>query len=199
MSSSRWIVGSATLTTVSSMSTIDSEPVIVARIHHFRLASVGRGSARTRRGYSHRARSNHPLRALGPRRGGVWQPSRMAAESSTSVRSLLAMPEVARTLTASLAGRLPYTAIGLLIILRVRELGGGYGEGGVAAGSFALGLACLSPFVGRLVDQRGQRAVLLPCAVASAIPLVALALVPDGTPLAAIAALAALAGIVHPP
>jgi MFS family permease len=123
----------------------------------------------------------------------------MAAETATSVRSLLAMPEVARTLTASLVGRLPYTAIGLLIILRVREMGGDYAEGGVAAGSFALGLACLSPLVGRLVDQRGQRAVLLPCAVASAIPLAALALVPDGAPLAAVAGLAALAGIVHPP
>jgi MFS family permease len=123
----------------------------------------------------------------------------MAAETATSVRSLLAMPEVARTLTASLVGRLPYTAIGLLIILRVREMGGDYAEGGVAAGSFALGLACLSPLVGRLVDQRGQRAVLLPCAVASAIPLAALALAPDGTPLAAVAGLAALAGIVHPP
>jgi hypothetical protein len=49
MSSSRWIVGSATLTTVSSMSTIDSDPVIVARIHHLRLAAVGRGTARTGR------------------------------------------------------------------------------------------------------------------------------------------------------
>ncbi|MEZ0283630.1 MAG: MFS transporter [Thermoleophilia bacterium] len=123
----------------------------------------------------------------------------MAAETPTSVRSLLAMPEVARTLTASLVGRLPYTAIGLLIILRVREMGGDYAEGGVAAGSFAVGLACLSPLVGRLVDVRGQRAVLLPCAVASALPLVALALVPDGTSLAVVAGLAALAGIVHPP
>ncbi|HSJ74290.1 MAG TPA: MFS transporter [Miltoncostaeaceae bacterium] len=123
----------------------------------------------------------------------------MAAQTDSSVRSLLAIPEVGRTLTASLVGRLPYTAIGLLVILRVREMGGGYAEGGVAAGSFALGLACLSPFVGRLVDMRGQRAVLVPCAVASAVPLVALALVPDGTSIAVVAALAALGGIVHPP
>jgi MFS family permease len=124
----------------------------------------------------------------------------MAAEaSSTTLRAFFAIPEVARTLTASLVGRLPYTAIGLLVILRVREMGGGYAEGGVAAGSFALGLACASPFVGRLVDVRGQRAVLVPCAVATALPLVGLALVPDGTSLGVVAALAALAGIVHPP
>ena len=76
-------------------------------------------------------------------------------ESSTEI--------VGRTLSASLLGRLPYTAIGLLMILRVRETGGGYAEGGAAAGAFAVGLSLLGPFVGRLVDRHGQRAVLLPC------------------------------------
>ena len=122
----------------------------------------------------------------------------MAAET-TSLRSLLAMPEVGRTLGASLAGRLPYTAIGLLLILRVRDLGGDYAEGGVVAGAFALGLACLSPFVGRLVDLHGQRNVLVPCAVASSLPLVAIALAPADTPVGVIAALAALSGVAHPP
>lgn len=122
----------------------------------------------------------------------------MAAET-TSLRSLLAMPEVGRTLGASLAGRLPYTAIGLLLILRVRDLGGDYAEGGVVAGAFALGLACLSPFVGRLVDLHGQRNVLVPCAVASSLPLVAIALAPADAPVGVIAALAALSGVAHPP
>ena len=55
----------------------------------------------------------------------------MAAEtSSTSLRSLLAIPEVGRTLAASLLGRLPYTAIGLLLILHVREIGGDYARAG---------------------------------------------------------------------
>ena len=117
----------------------------------------------------------------------------------TSLRSLLGLPEVARTLTASLVGRLPYTATGLLLILQVRELGGGYAQGGVAAGAFALGLACLSPFIGRLVDVRGQRAVLLPCAAASATIMVAIALLPSGTPLGVLAGLAAVLGAVYPP
>lgn len=134
------------------------------------------------------------------RRGPVrlCQPWPMAAEA-TSLRALVAMPEVGRTLTASLAGRLPYTAIGLLLILRVRDLGGDYAEGGLVAGAFALGLACLSPLVGRLVDVRGQSAVLLPCAVACALPLGAIALAPDATPVGVLAALAALAGMAHPP
>jgi MFS family permease len=121
----------------------------------------------------------------------------MAAE--TSLRSLLGLPQVGRTLSASLLGRLPYTAIGLLLILRVRETGGGYAEGGAAAGAFAVGLALLGPVVGRLVDRHGQRAVLLPCAVLCALPLTAAALVPDDTHVAVFVVLAALAGMAHPP
>lgn len=119
--------------------------------------------------------------------------------STPSLRSLLGMPEVGRTLASSLAGRLPYTAIELLVILRVRELGGSFGEGGIAAAGFALGLACLSPLVGRLVDMKGQRAVLLPAAAGCALALIAIALVPDSAPLPVIVALAALAGMSHPP
>ena len=122
----------------------------------------------------------------------------MATETA-SIRSMLEISGVGRTLASSLLGRLPYTAIGLLLILRVRELGGGFSEGGVVAGAFALGLALLSPFIGRLVDLRGQRAVLVPAAIASAVPLVAIALAPDDTPVGVLAALAALAGMVHPP
>jgi MFS family permease len=122
----------------------------------------------------------------------------MAAET-TSLRALLAIPEVGRTLTSSLVGRLPYAAIGLLLILRVRELGGDYADGGVAAGAFALGLACLAPFIGRLVDVHGQGAVLVPTAFACAVPLGAIALVPDTTPVAVVAGLAALAGMTFPP
>ena len=72
----------------------------------------------------------------------------MATETA-SLRSL-EISGVGRTLASSLLGRLPYTAIGLLLVLRVRELGGGFFEGGVVAGAFALGLACFAPFVGRL-------------------------------------------------
>src|SRR5512147_3218356 len=124
----------------------------------------------------------------------------MAASTETaSLRALFALPEVARTLAASLAARLPYTAIELLLILRVRELGGGYAGGGAAAAGFALGLAIVSPLVGRLVDIRGQRAVLLPTAFGCAVPLVAIALLPTGTPVAVLVALAVLAGMLHPP
>ena len=89
----------------------------------------------------------------------------MAAPHDASLRTLVTLPEVPRTLAASLLGRLPYTAIELLLILRVRDAGGDYGDGGIVAGAFAVGLAVLSPFIGRLVDLRGHRAVLVPAAI----------------------------------
>ena len=119
--------------------------------------------------------------------------------AGTSLLWVLRLPDVARTLVSSLLGRLPYTAIGLLMILRVREMGGSYAEGGLVVAAFALALAVGSPLVGRLVDRRGQTVVLMCCAVAASVPLVAMALVPDGTPIALVAALAALSGLVHPP
>jgi len=123
----------------------------------------------------------------------------MAAPHDASLRSLVTLPEVPRTLASSLLGRLPYTAIALLLILRVRDTGGDYGDGGIVAGAFSVGLAALSPLVGRLVDLRGHRAVLLPAAIVSSVPLVVIALAPDDTPVPVLAVLAALAGMTHPP
>jgi MFS family permease len=116
-----------------------------------------------------------------------------------SLISVLRLPGVARTLSSSLLGRLPYTAIGLLLILQVRGVGGSYAEGGAVVAAFALGLAAGSPLVGRMVDRRGQTVVLMFCAAASSVPLVAIALVPDATPIAVVGALAALSGLLHPP
>jgi MFS family permease len=121
------------------------------------------------------------------------------ASDPQSLRSLLGLAEVSRTLVASLVGRLPYTAIGLLLILRARDLGGSYAEGGLVAGGFAVGLALASPLVGRLVDTRGQRSVLMPAALLCAAPLLAIALLPGAPPPAALVALAVAAGMTHPP
>lgn len=115
------------------------------------------------------------------------------------LRALLAIPEVARTLGSSLLARLPFTSIGLLLILQVRAAGGSWAQGGVAAGAFAFGIAAVGPFLARLTDRRGQRAVLVPCAVVSAGALLAVALLPGSAPVAAIVGLGALAGVAHPP
>jgi MFS family permease len=115
------------------------------------------------------------------------------------VRAVLRTPGVARVFAASLLGRIPAGALGLLLILRVRELGDGYAGGGAVAGAFSLGYATAAPLVGRLVDARGQTRVLAVTAAAAGAALTALALAPAGTPLAVLLVLAAVAGGAHPP
>lgn len=100
---------------------------------------------------------------------------------------------------SSLLARVPATAIGLLLLLHVRDLGGSYAVGGLAAGAFSLGLAASSPLLGRAVDLRGQTRVLTAGAWVSASALVGLALLPDGSGAVSVVALAFLSGAAHPP
>ncbi|WP_354697534.1 hypothetical protein DSM112329_03167 [Paraconexibacter sp. AEG42_29] len=106
---------------------------------------------------------------------------------------------VARLLGASLLGRVPATAIGLLLLLQVRDLGGSYAAGGLAAGVFSLGLAASSPLLGRAIDARGQTGVLRFGAWTSGAALVAVALLPHDWPLWPVMALAFVIGATHPP
>jgi MFS family permease len=115
------------------------------------------------------------------------------------LRNLLTTPGVPRVFAASLVARLPAATIELLLVLRVRELGGSYAAGGLAAGACALGLAVGAPIVGRAVDARGQTGVLAVCAAITVAALAALALVPAGTPLATVVVLAGITGAAHPP
>jgi MFS family permease len=116
-----------------------------------------------------------------------------------SPASLLRAPGVARLLVSCLVGRVPQTAIGLLLLLRVRDLGGSYAVGGVAAGAFSIGLALGSPLLGRAVDTRGQTRALQMSAFLTAAALVALALLPAGTQAVPVLALAFVTGAAHPP
>src|SRR3954454_21230826 len=102
------------------------------------------------------------------------------------VRAVLRTPGVTRVFAASLLGRVPAGALGLLLILRVRELGGGYADGGAIAGAFSLGYATAAPLVGRLGAAGGPTRGPAPCAGAVGAALSALALAPAGTPLAAL-------------
>lgn len=106
---------------------------------------------------------------------------------------------VARLLGSSLLGRVPATAIGLLLLLKVRDLGGTYAAGGLAAGIFSLGLAASSPILGRAIDARGQTRVLQLGALISGGALIAAGLLPHGTALWPVLLLAFLAGAAHPP
>lgn len=113
--------------------------------------------------------------------------------------AVLRRPGMLRLFAISVIGRTPTGAIGLLLILRVRELDGGYEIGGLAAGAFAVGIATCAPFIGRSIDATGQTAVLLLTATAAGLALGVAALLPAGTPAAVLIPLALAIGAAHPP
>jgi len=122
-----------------------------------------------------------------------------AAAPAPTVRSLLGTPAVARLFATSILARVPLATIGIVAILRTRELTGSYAAGGAAAAAFALASGCSQPLLARLVDRGGQARVLLPGALVTAVALVVFALLPAGTPLPAIMATTFVAGLATPP
>src|SRR3954447_15009651 len=112
---------------------------------------------------------------------------------------LLRLPGFTPALLASMAGRLPASALGLVFILRTRELTGSYAAAGAVAGAFALANGITAPLLGRLVDRRGQGAVLVPAAIVATSAIVGFALLPHGAAAAAAVALAGATGAVFPP
>src|SRR5215212_10348332 len=100
---------------------------------------------------------------------------------------------------ASLVGRLPMGAVGLVFILRTHEITGSFASGGAATAAYALSLGVLAPVVGRLIDLKGQTLVLVATGLAYASALAGFAALPGDAPLQVIVALAALTGASQPP
>jgi MFS family permease len=73
---------------------------------------------------------------------------------------ILRAPGVATIVVATAIGRLPIGISGLAILLYVQEVHGSFAAAGVAAGALALGSAAGAPFQGRLIDWRGEHALL---------------------------------------
>ncbi len=113
---------------------------------------------------------------------------------------LFALPHARRLLLVEIPARLPIGLIGLAIVLFVREHYGSYASAGLAAGAFAAALGISNPILGRLVDRRGLRPVLIPACVVHAIAIVALVSAgPLHASLPLAIAAAALAGGALPP
>jgi MFS family permease len=122
-----------------------------------------------------------------------------AVSERVPIGTLLRVPGFARLFLASMAGRLPASALGLVLILHLRHLTGSFAAGGAVAGAYALANGVTAPVLGRLVDRRGQGPILVPAALVSAAAIVAAALLPHGVAIAPAIALAALAGATFPP
>jgi MFS family permease len=113
---------------------------------------------------------------------------------------VLRAPHARALLLAELPARLPIGIIGLALVLFVREHIGSYGSAGLVAAAFGAANGLSSPVLGRLIDHRGLRAVVIPLSVLHAAAMVALVIVGlGGAPVWLIALLAAAAGMCLPP
>lgn len=106
-------------------------------------------------------------------------------------------PHVARLMLAAIVGRIPSASGALGIGLVLRRERWSYDAVGLALGVFAVGLAVGGPVLGRLVDRRGQSAVLAVAAVTSGLGFLLVAMLPTHT--GAVLVGAAVAGLATPP
>jgi len=115
-------------------------------------------------------------------------------------RRILASPHVLALTVASVVARLPVGMTGVAFVIYIHDRTDSFGAAGAAAGAFTIGLALTAPVLGRLVDRRGPRPVLVPASALSAAALVGVVAVGDaGGGTAAVVALAGLAGAAMPP
>lgn len=115
-------------------------------------------------------------------------------------RALFRHPGAARFAALSLAMRIPLGTVGLAMLLHVRELTGSIALAASVVGAQLVASAVTAPILGRLVDTRGPRGVLLTTGiVAPAALALMLAAGPLDLPNPALFAIALVAGAFAPP
>jgi MFS family permease len=114
--------------------------------------------------------------------------------------ALLEPREIKQAFVASMIGRLPIGITGLAILLLVQTATASFARGGAATACYVIGLAIVAPALGRLIDRKGPRLVLIACGVGFPAALAALvaAVSQQASPLLVLA-LAAAAGATFPP
>ncbi|MEU7997972.1 MFS transporter [Micromonospora sp. NPDC049060] len=85
-------------------------------------------------------------------------------------REALALPGLRSLLLVSVLARVPLTATGVTLTFHVvLDLGRGYGAAGLVGAAITVGAAIGGPLLGRLVDRRGLRPVLVLTGIAEAV------------------------------
>jgi predicted MFS family arabinose efflux permease len=102
-------------------------------------------------------------------------------------------------LGSSILARLPLPMLGIGLLVHAQQLTGSFAAAGLVAAAYAAGTGIGGPVLGRLVDGRGQTAVLAPSALASTALLAVVAVLPHGAALGLLVALAAGIGLATPP
>ncbi len=115
-------------------------------------------------------------------------------------RRILAQPDVLALCAASVLARLPVGMGSVALVIFLHDRTGSFGVAGLAAGAFTIGLGATSPLLGRLVDRRGPRPVIIPFALVAALSLVLVVVLTEaGAGTAALIAVSGLAGGSTPP
>ncbi|HEU5252658.1 MAG TPA: MFS transporter [Solirubrobacterales bacterium] len=115
-------------------------------------------------------------------------------------RRILARPHVFALCATSVLARLPVGMGAVALVIFVHDHTGTFGAAGAAAGAFTIGLGVTSPLLGRLVDRRGPRLVLIPAALLTALGFALVVVLAEaGAGPGALVAAAALAGGATPP
>jgi predicted MFS family arabinose efflux permease len=104
-----------------------------------------------------------------------------------------------RLFATSIIARLPPAMLSIGLLVHTQHLTGSLATAGVVTGVYAIALGVGGPLLGRLVDRRGQTSTLLVSAGVAATLLVAIAVLPSGSPLGILVALAAGIGLATPP
>lgn len=91
------------------------------------------------------------------------------ATGASTYRDVLRLPGVRTLVVATFVARLPATAAGLVLTLRVAvDLGRGFAAAGTVVAAITVGLAVGAPALGWVIDRVGLRPTLAVCAVADA-------------------------------
>ena len=124
----------------------------------------------------------------------------MIRRAAIRYRDFLRLPDVATMLVVALVTRMPIGTLSLSMLLHVRARAGSFAVAGAAVGAFMAAAAIVAPGVGRVVDRRGPRSILIVTGIVFSLTLaVLLAAEPLQLSNAAMIAAAAVAGVFSPP
>ncbi|HYT98074.1 MAG TPA: MFS transporter [Casimicrobiaceae bacterium] len=124
----------------------------------------------------------------------------MIRRAAVRYRDFLRLPDVATMLAVALVTRMPIGTLSLSMLLHVRARTGSFAVAGAAVGAFMAASAIVAPIVGRIVDRRGPRLLLIVTGTVFSLVLAVL-LAAEALHLsnAAMIAIAAVAGVFTPP
>jgi MFS family permease len=94
---------------------------------------------------------------------------------------VVSAPQVGALSAASVVARLPFGMGGISLVIFVHARTGSFGVAGLVTGIYTLAFALAGPLLGRQIDRRGPRTVLASASVISALGLVAVAVVGEGS------------------